>query len=221
MLKKSLLIIFLILFIDQVLKIWIKTHMALGDEIHVAGNWFIIHFTENEGMAFGMRFGGGFGKLILSLFRIVAVGAIGYYILKLIKENANNLLIICMSFIFAGAVGNILDSAFYGLMFNESYFNVAKMFPAGGGYAPFLHGKVVDMLYFPIIDGHFPSWFPIWGSEDFVFFRPVFNIADSSITIGVIMLILFQRRFFKKNTDDNTEIKPEDSLRKEILEKMM
>lgn len=211
MLKKSLLIIFLILFIDQVLKIWIKTHMSLGDEIHVAGNWFIIHFTENEGMAFGMRFGGNFGKLILSLFRIVAVGAIGYYILKLIKENADKFLIICMSFIFAGAVGNILDSAFYGLMFNESYFNVAKMFPPGGGYAAFLHGKVVDMLYFPILEGRFPSWFPIWGSDDFVFFRPVFNIADSSITIGVLMLILFQRRFFKKETDLEHETTSEDS----------
>ncbi|MEI6821801.1 MAG: lipoprotein signal peptidase [Bacteroidota bacterium] len=211
MLKKSLLIIFLVLFIDQVLKIWIKTHMALGDEIHIAGNWFIIHFTENEGMAFGMRFGGGFGKLILSLFRIVAVGAIGYYILKLIKENADKLLIICMSFIFAGAVGNILDSAFYGLMFNESYFNVAKMFPAGGGYAAFLHGKVVDMLYFPLFNLHFPSWIPFIGGKDFEFFEPVFNIADSSITIGVIMLILFQRRFFKKETIIAPETTNEDS----------
>ena len=211
MLKKSILIVFLILFIDQFVKIWIKTHMTLGQEIFVAGNWFIIHFTENEGMAFGMRFGGNWGKLILSLFRIVAVGAIGWYVLKLIKEQADNLFIICMSFIFAGAVGNILDSAFYGLMFNESYFNVATMFPKGGGYAAFLHGKVVDMLYFPIIETRFPAWLPIMGGKDFTFFSPVFNIADSSITIGVAMLIIFQKRFFKKHEEVVSDTTSEDT----------
>lgn len=211
MLKKSILIIFLILFIDQFVKIWIKTHMTLGQEIFVAGNWFIIHFTENEGMAFGMSFGGNWGKLLLSLFRIVAVGAIGWYILKLIKENADNLLIVSMSFIFAGAVGNIIDSAFYGLIFNESYFNVATMFPKGGGYASFLHGKVVDMLYFPIIETRFPAWLPIMGGKDFTFFSPVFNIADSSITIGVAMLIIFQKRFFKKHTEVVPETTTEDT----------
>jgi signal peptidase II len=199
MLKKSILIVFLVLFIDQLVKIWIKTHMQLGDEIHVFGsNWFIIHFTENEGMAFGMKFGGGYGKLILSLFRIIAVGAIGWYLYKLIKENADKLYIVCMSLIVAGAAGNIIDSAFYGLIFNESYFNVAQLFPADGAYGTFLHGKVVDMFYFPIIQGHFPSWFPIWGGEELVFFRPVFNIADASISVGVMMLIGFQHRFFKK-----------------------
>jgi len=173
--------------------------MQLGDEIHVFGsNWFIIHFTENEGMAFGMKFGGGYGKLILSLFRIIAVGAIGWYLFRLIKENADKLYIVCMSLIVAGAAGNILDSAFYGRIFNESYFNVAQLFPPEGAYGTFLHGKVVDMFYFPIIQGHFPCWFPIWGGEELVFFRPVFNVADASISVGVMMLIGFQHRFFKK-----------------------
>jgi len=165
-------------------------------------------------MAFGMRFGGDFGKLILSLFRIIAVGAIGYYILKLIKENADKLLIISISFIFAGAMGNIIDSAFYGLIFNDSndsIYHIATIFPKGGGYAPFLHGKVVDMLSFTFFKGHFPSWFPIWSNEDFKFFSPVFNIADSSITIGVFMLILFQKRFFKKETSLEHETTSEDS----------
>ena len=194
---KSILIILLILFFDQVLKIWIKTHLMLGDEIIIAKNWFILHFVENNGMAFGLEFGNHIGKYFLSVFRIAAVGGIGWYISKLWKRDVPFGIIACFSMIMAGAIGNILDSAFYGLMFNESYFNVAKMFPEGGGYAAFLHGKVVDMLYFPIIEGHFPSWFPIWGSEDFVFFRPVFNIADSAITVGVVFILIFQKRFFK------------------------
>lgn len=173
--------------------------MQLGDEIHVFGsNWFIIHFTENEGMAYGMTFGGGYGKLILSLFRIVAVGVIGWYLYKLIKENADKLYIVCMSLIIAGAAGNIIDSAFYGLIFNESYFNVARLFPADGGYSTFLHGKVVDMFYFPIIQSHFPACIPFWGGEELVFFRPVFNFADASISVGVFLLIIFQKHFFKK-----------------------
>ena len=199
MLKKSLLIIFLILFIDQAVKIWIKTNMYIGQEYSVFGNWFIIHFTENEGMAFGMKFGGEYGKLMLSIFRIIAVGGIGWYLYKLIKENADKLFIISMSLIFAGAVGNIIDSVFYGLIFSESYFNVAQFMPAEGGYGSFLHGKVVDMLYFPIISGNFPDWFPIWKGEEFLFFRPVFNIADSAISIGVVLLIIFQKRL-KRNS---------------------
>jgi signal peptidase II len=175
--------------------------MVLGQEHHILGNWFIIHFTENEGMAFGMKLGGSFGKLFLSIFRIIAVIGIGWYLNSLIKKKASASLIICLSFIFAGALGNILDSAFYGLIFNESYFHLAQVFPKEGGYASFLHGKVVDMLYFPILEGHFPSWVPLWGGEDFVFFRPVFNIADSSITMGVFSLILFQKQLFKKETD--------------------
>ena len=213
MLKKSLLIIFLILLIDQVLKIWIKTNMYIGQEYNIFGNWFIIHFTENEGMAFGMKFGGDYGKLILSLFRIVAVGAIGWYLYKLIKENTDKLYIICMSLIFAGAIGNILDSAFYGIIFSESYFNIAQLLPAEGGYGSFLHGKVVDMFYFPIFTGQYPNWFPIWGGEDFIFFRPVFNVADSSISVGVVLLIIFQKRFFnnpEKEKKENTDTKEVD-----------
>jgi signal peptidase II len=198
-LKKSLLIVFLVLTLDQVLKIWIKTHMTIGQEIHVAGNWFILHFTENEGMAFGYTFGGASGKLILSIFRIIAVIVIGIYISRLQKKSPHPGLIISFSLIMAGALGNIIDSAFYGMIFNaSSYHNVATLFPPEGGYSSFLHGKVVDMLYFPVIETHLPNWFPVWGGEPFTFFRPVFNIADSSITTGVMLLIIFQKKFFAK-----------------------
>lgn len=199
-LQKSLSIIFLVLIVDQILKIWIKTHMFIGQEYNVLGNWFIIHFTENNGMAFGMELSVSYGKIILSLFRVLAVIGIGWYLLKIIKAKGTNIAIISLSLIFAGAIGNILDSAFYGLIFNDSSFEIAKMFPKDGGYATFLHGKVVDMLYFPILHGQFPSWFPIWSNESFVFFRPVFNFADSSITIGVILIILFQKQVYIKNT---------------------
>lgn len=205
--QKAVLVIFLVLLIDQSVKFWIKLHMFPGESIHVLGDKFIIHFTENPGMAFGMRFGGSFGKLILSSFRIIAVFGIGYYLYHLVKTNAHRGLIFSIALILAGAVGNILDSAFYGLLFNKgsiynpelndwiSYTGVAQL--GSPGYAGFLRGSVVDMLYFPIIDGHYPSWVPLVGSEPFVFFRPVFNIADSSITIGVCVILLFQKRFFK------------------------
>ncbi len=201
------LVVFLVLVLDQVSKILVKTNMTLGESIPVFGNWFIIHFTENYGMAFGLEFAGEQGKLFLSLFRITAVGFIGWYLVRLIKKNAPTGLIICISLILAGATGNIIDSAFYGLIFSESYFNeVARFMPEEGGYAPFLHGKVVDMLYFPVIRGFFPSWFPFWGNQEFIFFRPVFNVADSAITIGVLTLLIFQKRFFafekhKKKTE--------------------
>lgn len=168
------------------------------------GNWdkAFIHFTENNGMAFGMElFEGTWGKLFLSLFRILAVAGIGWYLWDLVKKGAHRGLIAAIAFVFAGALGNILDSCFYGLIFsdsNESCEDVAKLFPAGGGYAGFLHGKVVDMFYFPLYEGHFPQWFPKWGGEPFTFFSPVFNVADSSITIGVFMIIIFQKRFFGK-----------------------
>jgi len=198
-LKKSLVIIFLILVADQVLKFWIKLNMTIGQEFHIFDNWFIIHFTENEGMAFGLSFGGEFGKLALSLFRIVAIIAIGWYLSGLIKKKAGTGVILSISLILAGAIGNILDSAFYGLIFSHSsYHTVATLFPEGGGYSTFLHGKVVDMLYFPLIEGHYPDWVPFWGGRDFIFFRPVFNIADSSITVGVFLLIIFQRKFFTR-----------------------
>jgi signal peptidase II len=197
-LKWPLLVIFLVLLIDQIVKFWIKTHMMLGEEIHVSGNWFIIHFTENNGMAFGMQFGEDIGKLLLTLFRILAAGAIGYYLFTLVKKNAHKGLIISMALIFAGAFGNIIDCVFYGIFFNDSLYQIASFMPDGGGYGSFLHGKVVDMLYFPIIETHYPSWFPFWGGEKFEFFSPVFNISDSSITVGVFLLIIFQKRFFKK-----------------------
>jgi signal peptidase II len=202
-LKKAVIIILLILIADQVLKIWVKTSMLIGSrgEIAVLGDWFILHFTENEGMAFGMKFGGEFGKITLSIFRIIAVIAIGWYLVRLSRRKEPFGFILSISLIMAGALGNILDSAFYGIIFSDSTFHeVARIFPEEGGYSSFLHGKVVDMFYFPVIKGFYPDWFPFWGGNEFIFFRPVFNIADSSITVGVGILILFQKRFFKKET---------------------
>ena len=199
--KKAVIIIILILIADQVLKIWVKTGMIIGTrgEIAMLGDWFILHFTENEGMAFGMKFGGEFGKITLSIFRIIAIMAIGWYLVKITQRNEPFGLVLSIALIFAGAMGNIIDSAFYGMIFSESTFHeAARVFPAEGGYSSFLHGKVVDMLYFPVINGYYPSWFPFWGGNEFIFFRPVFNIADSSITVGVFILILFQKKFFKK-----------------------
>jgi signal peptidase II len=208
-LKKSFLVVFIVLFIDQALKLWIKTHMSLGQEFHVAGNWFIIHFTENNGMAFGLQFAGGYGKLALSLFRIFAVGFLGWYIFRLAKSKTSFGVIFCFSLILAGAMGNIIDSALYGMVFSEStYFDLARFLPAEGGYSTFLHGKVVDMFYFPILEGNYPQWLPILGGEHFIFFRPVFNVADSAITCGVISLLIFQRQFFntpKENHENNNE----------------
>jgi len=195
--KKSVLLIFLILIIDQVLKIWIKTHMEIGQEIHLFGNWGILHFIENNGMAFGMEMGGKPGKLILSVFRVFAIFGIGWFLSSLISKKANPGLILAVSAVMAGAIGNILDSAFYGMIFSESFNQHAILFPPGGGYSSFLHGRVVDMFYFPIINTHWPLWSPFRPGESFVFFRPVFNIADSSITCGVITIVLFQKRMFR------------------------
>ena len=195
--KKPAAIIAGILLVDQCSKWWIKTHMYLGQEFRVLGDWFIIHFTENNGMAFGMELlGGETGKLFLSTFRIVAVSAIGWYLWRLIRKGAHAKLILSLSLIFAGAMGNILDSIFYGKIYSTSEYQVAELFPEGGGYADWLHGKVVDMFYFPIIEGTIPRWFPFWSGEPFIFFRPVFNVADSAITVGVAMIMVFQSSIF-------------------------
>ncbi|MDR2036380.1 MAG: lipoprotein signal peptidase [Bacteroidales bacterium] len=195
---KSALLVFVILLFDQILKVWVKTNMSIGEDIPLLGNWFHIHFVENPGMAFGWQLGGKWGKLVLSLFRLVAIAAIIWYIRILIREKAPNGFILCVSLILAGAMGNMIDCAFYGLLFSESNFGiVAEFLPEGGGYAPFLFGKVVDMLSFPIIHGTYPGWFPLVGGEEFLFFRPVFNIADSAVTIGVLSIILFYWSYLK------------------------
>ena len=193
-------VVFLVLLIDQCLKIWVKTHMQYGEEFAILGlSWARIHFVENEGMAFGLSLGGNLGKLTLSIFRLVAVGFLIYIINSLIKAKETFGVILSFSLILAGALGNILDSAFYGLIFTSTPYHggIATLFPKDGGYASFLFGKVVDMLYFPIIDTTFPDSLPIWGGQRFQFFRPVFNISDASISTGVITLLLFHRRIFK------------------------
>lgn len=194
--NKAALLIILILVADQVLKFWVKTHMIIGQEIHLLGNWGLLHFIENNGMAFGMEMGGRTGKILLSLFRIAAIAGICWFLFSLIKKNANTGLILSVSAILAGAAGNIIDSAFYGVIFNESYMKTAVLFPPEGGYSTFLLGRVVDMFYFPVINTQWPDWSPFRPGESLIFFRPVFNIADSAITCGVFAIIIFQKQFF-------------------------
>ena len=206
--RNIILIILAIIFADQALKFYIKLNYFTGEEHNVIGSWFRLHFVENEGMAWGWKFGGGFGKIALTLFRLVAVIWGTFLIRDFIKKKHHKGFIICAGLIYAGALGNLIDSMFYGLIFDISYDEqhtqyfgvVAKSF-ANTHYGSFLHGKVVDMLYFPMFKGNFPSWVPFWGGEDFEFFRPVFNIADASISVGVITILIFQNRFFKKHTE--------------------
>jgi signal peptidase II len=195
--NKPIIAILLILLADQVLKTWVKTNMFIGQEFHLIKDFAIIHFTENNGMAFGMEFGGETGKLALSLFRILAVAGIGYGLHYLIKHKYHRGLTMNVAFIFAGALGNIIDSVFYGVIYK---------------YESLFHGRVVDMFYFPLLQGNFPSWLPVWGGEEFIFFRPVFNVADASISIGVIMILIYQKVYFKE------EIKEQPSLNSEVVE---
>jgi signal peptidase II len=173
----------IIVLLDQIIKLWVRKNMYLGEEIHLLGERGMLHYTENNGMAFGMELGGELGKLALTLFRIVAVVGIGYGLVHLIKHKNHRGLVMMVALILAGALGNIVDSTFYGVIYH---------------YAPLFHGRVVDMFYFPLLTGHFPAWVPVWGKEEFIFFRPVFNLADAAISIGVVMILLNQKRYFKQ-----------------------
>ncbi|MEN8155811.1 MAG: lipoprotein signal peptidase [Bacteroidota bacterium] len=197
--RKSILIILLILLADQTLKFLVKTNMTLYQQIPFLWNWGILHFVENNGMAFGLSLPGSWGKVLLTSFRILAVIGIGFYLRKLILLKAHTGLIITLSMVMAGALGNIIDSVFYGLIFNSSSpIEAATLFPDEGGYASLFHGKVVDMFYFPIIKGNYPDWFR--GGSSYLFFRPVFNIADASISVAVAIILFNQKRFFKHVT---------------------
>ena len=195
--RLATLIIVAILLIDQAIKIWVKTSMTLHESIRVT-DWFYITFIENMGMAFGMQLG---SKIVLSLFRVVAIGVLGYYIWQQVKRNARTGYIVCLSLVLAGAAGNLIDCMFYGMMFNESSpYYLSYLVDFGTGYAPFLMGKVVDMFYFPLIETEWPTWMPFLGGQHFVFFSPVFNFADASISVSVVLLLLFYREEISKIT---------------------
>lgn len=199
--KQIILLIAAILIADQAIKIYVKTHFYMGEERSVIGSWFKLHFLENEGMAWGMKFGGDWGKIALTLFRLVAVIWGSFYIGKMVKEKVKPIYLFISALVYAGAAGNLIDSMFYGMIFNASdvnMHNVAQLFPAGGGYTSFLHGRVVDMFYFPVIDTILPTWVPMWGGQRFTFFDPVFNLADASISFGVILLLAHEL-FVKKD----------------------
>lgn len=194
-------VVLAVLIVDQSVKFWIKTNLSIGEELYPLGvDWAVIHFVENPGMAFGLTFGGEYGKLALSLFRIIAVILLGFYLRWLYQERVAAILLAGFGLILAGALGNIIDSAFYGLIFSESTYHgePAILFPPEGGYAGFLHGKVVDMLYFPIAEGYYPDWFPLWSGEPYQFFRPVFNVADMAISCGVALVLVLHVFFSKR-----------------------
>lgn len=200
-------IIALVLILDQVLKVYIKLNYAIGGGFEILGlDWARIHFIENNGMAFGISFGGEIGKYVLSIFRIVMIFFLIYFLRSLIKNKEPFGLQVSFALIIAGAIGNILDSLFYGLIFSKSSYHggVAEFLPEGGGYAGFLQGWVVDMFHFPLFKGHFPEWFPFWGGDPFIFFRPVFNVADSAIFIGVTLILLFHRSYFVSSQKEET-----------------
>ncbi|MEO8582186.1 MAG: lipoprotein signal peptidase [Flavitalea sp.] len=220
--RTVVIVILAIIIADQTLKFWVKTHMTYQEQIPLLGSWFRLFFIENEGMAWGWKFGGEWGKMALTLFRLIAVIFGVFYIKGIVAKNLHQGFIICVGMIFAGALGNLLDSLFYGLIFSGSDLGMplAKAFPVGGGYGTFLHGRVVDMLYAPIIeDKLLPNWIPLWGGERFTFFSPIFNIADASISTGVIVILIFQKRFFKKlplqdpQTNLKTDTSFEDTIR--------
>ena len=203
----AVLVVFAVLLIDQAIKIWVKTSMTLHESIHVT-DWFYITFIENNGMAFGMQLG---SKIILSLFRVIAISALGYYIWLEVKRQAKTGYIVCLSFILAGAAGNLIDCMFYGLVFNASSpYYLSYFVPFGTGYAPFLMGKVVDMFYFPLIETEWPLWMPFVGGEHFVFFSPVFNFADSCISVSVVWLLLFYREAISKMSLGKSVVQQED-----------
>lgn len=184
-------LIFILLVIDQTIKVLVKTNMELGQSIHIT-DWFQILFIENNGMAYGMTF---FNKLVLSLFRIVAIGAIGFYLWRVVHTKHKRGYVIALAMVLAGAAGNIFDSMFYGLVFDQStYYSVSHVVPFGSGYAPFLYGRVVDMFYFPLIVTHYPDWFPFHAGDEFIFFSPVFNFADACISVSVVAIFLFYRQ---------------------------
>ena len=208
----AVLVVFAVLLIDQMIKIWVKTSMTLHESIHVT-DWFYITFIENNGMAFGMQLG---SKIVLSLFRVVAISALGYYIWLEVKRKAKTGYLVCLSLVLAGAAGNLIDCMFYGLVFNASSpYYLSYFVPFGTGYAPFLMGKVVDMFYFPLIETEWPLWMPFVGGEHFVFFSPVFNFADSCISVSVVWLLLFYRQEISKMTFSKVIDKPKDQAEQE------